>query len=197
MCESPTPANFPDVIKNCDPGFPDRQWMAAATTPRMARNSASEMPIHQPKNSRSASAAQAATPPVAASADWRVWNRVWIRLRSTSLFLWDDEGEVSAFGIGAGFRLGGCARGAGEHGGRAGFASSHQPSLRSRRGNRTRRMGREMIFAMRRACRGRSQRLCAERSEVSVFLCRFSAGCFARRGAERPQSAFLGPIRRC
>jgi hypothetical protein len=91
--------------------------MAAATTPRMARSSASEMPIHQPKNSRSASAAQAAAPPVAASEDRRVWNRVWIRLQSTCLFLWDDEDEVSAFGIGAGFRLGGCARGEGEHGG--------------------------------------------------------------------------------
>jgi hypothetical protein len=64
--------------------------------------------------------------------------------------------------------------------------------LRSRHGNRTRRMGREMIFAMRRVCRGRSQRLCAERSEVSVFLCRFSAGCFARRGAERLNRAFSG-----
>ncbi len=33
----------------------------------------------------------------------------------------------------------------------AGGVSSHQPSLRSRRGNRDRRIGREMIFAMVRA----------------------------------------------
>src|ERR1700733_1334081 len=156
------------VKKQCNPGRTENS--CAFVCGFIGSNFSARQPINFPKDHFTWRHPSSVTVSrrAAASAGWAALVRCRRWLISTR-FQFSDVTRVRCqtlpLELGAGF--GGTGFGKAMTEGRAGFDSSHQPSLRSRRGSRDLLNWTEMIFAMPRRCMAGSQRVCSSCSEFA------------------------------